>query len=670
MKHLKKAAALLLSAAVILSSAASVYAGSNTSEKEEVIYVNTDGSGSVTEINAVNIFGKGDITDYGNYSAVKMLNTDDKITLSGNKVTFTSGSDRVYYQGTLKKTEIPWNISLRYFLDGKEISAEDLAGRSGSLKICFDIEKNSRCKGDFADSYALQASFTLDTGKCENIIADKATSANAGKNRQLTYTVLPGRELNTSITAEVTDFEMPAVTINGIRMNLGIDTDDLEISDRIDEIIDAVNALDDGADELNSGLKKLYSATGSLKTGTAALDSKTGQLADGAGSLSEGLLMITSKNRELTDGAYATFSGLCTASQQILNSQLEANGVEPVTLTPENYSDVLTELLEEAGTEAVYKKAYASAYAEAEKQVNKNEAAVYSAYISSNAENIYTSYITADADALYQEAAYQALLSELQGKGMDKQAAQKYLSGDEGQLLIAGSITEMSDEQKSKIIDTAVKNLTAEQKQQILKSAESSLTAEQKAEIKDTYIRQLMTDEKITSQISEAVSKSDEFSGQIAKLKGQLDSCSTFCEGVKDYTAAVSDAAKGAASLESSLNILHTNTGRLKDAVSLLNSSTKKLFEGSAELKDGTAEFADEAAKFSDDADKEISEMLDSVNGKSSSTVSFTSDKNTNVRSLQFVIKTTAIEKAETENNTVEADSSKSLWDKFLDLFR
>ncbi len=670
MKHLKKTVAALLSVAVILSSAASVYAGSNTSEKEEVIYINTDGSGSVTEINAVNIFGSGDITDYGNYSAVKMLNTDGKITLSGNKVTFTSGSDRVYYQGTLKKTEIPWNISLRYFLDGKEISAEDLAGKDGSLKICFDIEKNSRCRGDFADSYALQAEFTLDTGKCENITADKATSANAGCDRQLTYTVLPGRNLSAVITADVSDFEMPAVTINGIKMNLGIDTGDMEISERIDEIIDAVNSLDDGAGELSSGLEKLYSATGSLKAGTATLDSKTGQLADGAGNLADGLLEITSKNRELTDGAYAAFSGLCTASQQILNSQLEANGIEPVTLTPENYSDVLTGLLKEMGTEAVYKKAYAKAYAEIEKQVNKNESAVYSAYISSNAENIYTSYITANADALYQEAAYQALLSELQGKGMDKQSAQKYLSGDEGQLLIAGSVTEMSDEQKSKIIDTAVKNLTAEQKQQILKNAESSLTEEQKAEIKDAYIGQLMTDEKITSQISEAVSKSDEFSGQIAKLKGSLDSCSTFCEGVNDYTAAVSDAAKGAASLESGLNTLHTNTGKLKDSVSLLNDSAGKLADGSAELKKGTAEFAEEADQFSEDADKEISEMLDLVNGEDSGTVSFTSDKNTNVRSLQFVIKTAAIEKAEAESNTAETDSSKSLWEKFIDLFR
>ena len=253
-------------------------------------------------------------------------------------------------------------------------------------------------------------------------------------------------------------------------------------------------------------------------------------------------------------------------------------------------------------------------------------AAVYSAYISSNADNIYDSYMTANADALYREAAYQALLSELQGNGMDKKTAQNYLSGDEGQLLIAGSVTEMSDEQKSKIVDTAVKDLTTEQK----------------SEIKDAYIRQ---------------------------LKGSLDSYSTFCEGVTDYTAAVSEASDGASSLESGLSALHKNTGKLKDSVSLLNDSAKKLSDGSAELKPGTAEFAKETDKFSEDAVNEISEMLGSLTGEEN-TVSFASNKNTNVKSLQFVIKTAAIEKAEAESNTVESDSTKSLWDKFLDLFR
>ena len=89
------------------------------SKKEEVIYIMTDADGDVKNINAVNIFGKGKVTDYGDYSSVKMLNTTDKIKLNGDKVTFSSDKEKVYYQGTMNDTEIPWNIDITYTLDGK-----------------------------------------------------------------------------------------------------------------------------------------------------------------------------------------------------------------------------------------------------------------------------------------------------------------------------------------------------------------------------------------------------------------------------------------------------------------------------------------------------------------------------------------------------------------------
>lgn len=100
-------------------SGVNVYAAnSNESQKEEVIYINTDASGDVESVNAVNIFGKGSVTDYGDYSSVKMLNSTEPITLTGDKVTFTTKKDKVYYQGTMNDIEIPWNIKFTYKLDG------------------------------------------------------------------------------------------------------------------------------------------------------------------------------------------------------------------------------------------------------------------------------------------------------------------------------------------------------------------------------------------------------------------------------------------------------------------------------------------------------------------------------------------------------------------------
>ena len=226
MKRMTKITAAALSVLLLGSLAAPAVAEAAPSEKEEVIYIMTDAAGKVTDMEAVNIFAGGDITDYGDYSAVKMLNTTDQIAQDGSKITFSSSADKVYYQGTMKNTAIPWNISIRYFLDGKEYSARDIAKKSGALEIRFSVSKNKSCKGSFYEDYALQASFTLDTDLCKNITSSGATVANVGSDKQLTYTILPGKGIDTSIRADVTDFEMDAVAINGVRLHMNFEVDE------------------------------------------------------------------------------------------------------------------------------------------------------------------------------------------------------------------------------------------------------------------------------------------------------------------------------------------------------------------------------------------------------------------------------------------------------------
>lgn len=95
----------------------------------------------------------------------------------------------------MEQVETPWDISVRYYLDGKEYEASEIAGKSGKLEIHLSIKENTACKGNFYDRYALQASLTLDSEICENISAPDATIANVGSDKQLTYTVLPGKAL-------------------------------------------------------------------------------------------------------------------------------------------------------------------------------------------------------------------------------------------------------------------------------------------------------------------------------------------------------------------------------------------------------------------------------------------------------------------------------------------
>ena len=368
MKTFKKIMSVLL--AVLLTATAfpsAAFAADANTPKEEVVYINLNADGSVKEITVVNIFDldtDGQIVDYGAYESLRNMTTTDTISYSDDMVTISAASGKLYYEGKLSSNVMPWNISIRYYLDGKEYSAEEIAGKSGSLKITMEVAENKDCAGNFFDGYALQASFTLDTKKCSNICADDATVANVGSDKQLTYTILPGEGADIEITADVTDFEMAPIAINGVKLQLAIEVDDTEIQNRIDDLIDGVEELDSGAEELRDGAEELYDGTATLNDKTGELYSGVGELNNGATELSSGLANITAQNEALLSGAWEAFKGLCTATETLLNAELAKSGLETVSLTPETYEAVFAELLRGMDAESVYQMAYQKALAE------------------------------------------------------------------------------------------------------------------------------------------------------------------------------------------------------------------------------------------------------------------------------------------------------------------
>ena len=669
MKRIQKIMAAALSVLLLGSLTVPAFAEEAPSGKEEVIYIMTDASGKVTDMEAVNIFAGGDITDYGDYSDVKMLNTTDQITQNGNKITFSSSAEKVYYQGTMKNTVIPWNISIRYFLDGKEYSAADVAGKSGALEIRFSVSKNESFKGSFYEDYALQASFTLDTDLCKNIISSGATVANVGSDKQFTYTILPGKGIDATIQADVTDFEMDAVSINGVRLNMNFEVDDAELMDKVDEIISAIGSIDSGAAEVRDGTGELYDATGTLNSKVGELNSGVGALADGAGDLYSGLTGITEKNDQLTGAAYTAYEGLCTAAAAALNVQLEANGMESVTLTPANYSAVLLGLLEKMDADTIYNEAYQSALQQVTAQVETQAEDLYRGYVESQANSIYLAYVSSQADTMYAQVAAQAVYTQLIESGYTEEQATAFLQTLEGQAAVAQAVANMTDEQKEQILNGAVAQLTDEQKEQILQGAVASLTEEQKTQIREAYIQQMMASDEVTSGINTAVATVSAAAKQVSELKGQLDNYGVFYQGLLDYTGAVSDAAAGAKNLKLNMDTLYRNTGTLKLSVGELNDAVNELYSGTKDLASGTSEFADETSDMDTQISDEIDSMASSISGSNTEVVSFVSDKNTGVDSVQFVIKTAAIEKSETVSSDTSEEAPSTFWQKLFSLF-
>ena len=673
MKHIKRIIALLVAALLLIGMMPlSALAASENTPKEEVVYINLNSDGSVREIVVVNIFNltkDGQIIDYGRYESVRNMTTTDKINYSGETVTIDAKAGKLYYEGRLNSNVMPWNISIHYYMDGVEYKASEIAGMSGDLKITIKIIENTDCVGNFFEGYALQASVTLDSGKCSDIKAEGATVANVGKNKQLTFTVLPNKGADIEITAKAKDFEMDAIAINGVKLNLGIEIDDTEIQKKINEIIGAVKELDDGAKELESGAEELYNGTSTLKDKVGELYDGVGALKGGASELSSGLAAIASKNQELVDGAYTAFKGLCTASETILNAQLTQNGFQPVTLTPETYAEVLTALLTAMDADTVYNTAYEKALAEVTAQVEARADALYAGYVEQNADAIYLAYIQSQADVLYAQVAAEAIVQQLMTHGYTADEATAYLQTDEGQAMIAQTVASMTEEQKAQIILAAVSDLTEEQKVQIKAGAVASLTDEQKAEIRNGYIDRMMRSQEVTDKITAAVASANSAAASIAQLKGQLDNYSLFYDGLKEYTSAVRNAADGANILKINMETLYDNVGVLQASVGELCDGVKELFDGTTALKDGTSEFVKETDGIGDEVRGEIDNMISGATGGDVKITSFVSDKNTNIDSVQFVIKTEAVEIEKTPAPEPAVEEKLNFWQKLLRLF-
>lgn len=672
MKNVKRIVAVLLVLLIAISMIPASAASSDSTPKEEVVYIRLNGDGSVKEIHVVNIFELdtlGRIVDYGAYESLRNMTTTDELGYANETVTIDAQAGRLYYEGKLKSNVMPWNIEIHYFMDGVEYTSEEIAGKSGDLKITLRVSENEDCEGGFFDGFTLQTTVALNTKKCTNISAPGATMANVGSKKQLTYTILPGKGANIEITAKVEDFELAAISLNGIQLKMNIEINDDTIQEKIDELLDGVDRLDKGAGILKDGATQLFEGTTALKDGAGQLVTGADALASGAGQLTNGLGTITESSQELMDGAWKVYESLCSAAQTVINTQLAEHGLDPITLTPKTYSAVLKDLLKQMDVDEVYEKAYETALQTVTAQVEARQEEVYAGYIESIAEEVYLTYLRSIADSLYEQVATQKVMEQLIAMGMSEEVAQDYMKTQEGKDLIQLALDSMTEAQKEQIIQAALGYLTDAQKEQIREGAVNSLTKEQKEQILDGYIDQVMKSQEVTDQITAAVAAANSAAASVTTLMGQLDSYSLFYEGLGTYTDAVDTVYQGAQTLQINMEKLADAVGTLNTGVGQIVSGSKDLLDGATQMKDGTTEFLDKTSGADEMISNIINSVIDSVSGGSFQLKSFVSEKNTNVQAVQFVIQTQAIEM---ENEVVQEPApveNLTFWQKLLRLF-
>lgn len=336
----------IMSAVCGLLMAGSVMAADNVN-KEENVYVLSDVEGNVSKIivsgwlkNPEKLDSLTDVTDLKDIANVKGDETFKE--KSGNRKIWAAGGNDIFYQGTSDK-ELPVNMKISYRLDGKKISAQELAGKSGKVAIRFDYKTSDigaekvsldGKKAQIKPVFLVMSGLLLDNENFRNISVTTGKIINDGNRTVVVGVALPGLQENlglnrkdfefpdyVEVTADVQDFSL--VTMMTLATNEMISNLNLE---NVNTSEDLSLMLSNLSDKLNEGIGELY-------------DGVT-QLNDGMHTLNGGLEQLSSNSNMLRDGAMQVFQALFDTAEKTFRQ----NHLNIEKLTIENYHGVLEPL--------------------------------------------------------------------------------------------------------------------------------------------------------------------------------------------------------------------------------------------------------------------------------------------------------------------------------------
>ena len=115
--------------------------------KDENVYLISDATGSVYDTivtdHLINKNQSATLEDQSNLTDIKNKEGDEAFTQNADgTVEWENHGEDITYEGT-GSAELPVDVSISYELDGQAIEPEELAGKSGQLKIRFEIGRAS-----------------------------------------------------------------------------------------------------------------------------------------------------------------------------------------------------------------------------------------------------------------------------------------------------------------------------------------------------------------------------------------------------------------------------------------------------------------------------------------------------------------------------------------------
>lgn len=733
---MKKAISLVTCTALAAGCCTMAFAADGPVTKDENVFLFLNPDGSIQSqvvsdwLHSDN--GLRGVTDRTSLTDITNLKSDAAYTLNGDALTWDTDDHDVYYQGNSTQTP-PVTASIRYELNGQEMTAAEMLGKAGHVKITVKLTnhlKKTYQIGGAARSvytpFATVVSMALGADDFTNVKAEHGTVQTDSQTQLVAFVTLPGMQetfkglltgdlsdLNDKLLDEVTleadtdAFVMPTILLAASSSveDLRDTVDDIpsldetlnEVRDGMDELKDGSADLDDGAHELDDGAHDLHDGAQELDDGASDLKDGAKDLDDGAKELNNKMGEFSAKYTEFDAGVSGAKSGMETlyaglakmkgqmdekmlpglARAAQLQADLEGQmgtiqgvlGSIPETSQLKAAQDTVTQAVTDAATNAANTAGQAVADAASDTAAQTSQA--YAAAIGALLDNEELGF----SDE--QKAAVQAALSGVV-EGLASEANQEAVAAT---AQAAGEKTAAQVAAQGKVIQEALAPVagldTTAMKQQV---GEVSTTANELMGLMNTLTTSLyngenpLDDETIYGGTSQLAAGAQQLVGGAATLSGYSGQ---FKEAIGQFKSGTGELADGTGKLLDGTGELKDGTQELLDGTVDLVDGTGKLVDGTQELLDGVDEFRDKIEEKAGDVDtKQIDDALDTLDALQTEAESYTTYTGTPdgvEASIKFVMKVEEPEAPAAEisetETTAQQTEKPSFWQRLKQLF-
>lgn len=617
----------------------------NGLSKTETVYVIAKANGEPKKVivsNWIKNPGKAQkITDQTNLKNIENVKGDETYTINEKKAyEWNAQGNDIYYQGE-GTTELPVGVSVSYKLDGKAVTPDRLAGKSGKVTLRFDYtnRKFETVKINGKDEkiyvpFVMLTGMMLDNEKFTNVEVTNGKVINDGTRTYVAGFAMPGMQDSLGIdkkdfelpsyvevTADTTDFEL-MTTLTVATNDIFGDVDSKKAEDKVNELEKSINQLTDAAEKLSDGTSQLYTGIGTLLEKSGDLVSGVNRLYDGAEQLANGTNDLKNGAAQLKGGAVQLDSGLGKvdggagdlkngAGQLSDGAYTLDNGVEQL----QGYIAQLTGGLGTISQNSAQLNAGAKQVFDT--LLNAANTQIAAAGISAPAltidnfdavlQSLIDSLDTESAEQLAYDTAYKTVSATVNSqREVIAQAVEAAVRKQVTEGVLAGAGLSMSaEEYDAAVAAGSIPDETAAQISAAIGAQMSGMQGviESNTEAKITeLIEQNMNSDEVQAQIAEGVKKAQAGRESLIALKQQLDSYNQFYQGILSYTAGVDQANSGAQQILGGTYDLKSGTSDLANGAYALKNGTSELKDGTAQLKNGSSQLKNGASELTNGA--------------------------------------------------------------------